>query len=405
MMKRNVMGAICLLTLLTVSCATVELNEGTRTAGLVAVIPFKLHGSMIVAELTVDGSDPVAFIFDTAAGGTIISARIADRLHIIGEDAVSREGATGAAQILRSTKHIVSVGDLTLRNVTLGIAELDHIDRRLGMRIDGVIGWAILSQYAVRLDYDTMQIEIYDTKRFDYSLDVQGYDVEVTGTVVFINVTVAFKRGATFTGRVMVDTGSGGSISFNTPFSRENDLLTEIGCNYERVTQSLSTESSRIFIAMLSGLSIGRHEFAGVPASIAFAETGALSWPRVIGILGNGILKRFNMFIDLQQQRIFLEPNWLYHEVFEVNCSGLELVMDDTLHKVIVDHVYVTSPADEAGLKVGDEIVQIDGARASYLQLPRIRSMLSQDGDKIEVLVNREGKLYSYFLRLRPLIE
>jgi carboxyl-terminal processing protease len=100
-----------------------------------------------------------------------------------------------------------------------------------------------------------------------------------------------------------------------------------------------------------------------------------------------------------------LEPNQLYQEAFEVNSSGLELVTDDTFQKVIVDHVHMGSPAEEAGLKVGDEIIQIDGASASDLQLPQIRSMLSQDGEDVKILVDRNGEMYSYILRLRALIE
>jgi C-terminal processing protease CtpA/Prc len=74
-----------------------------------------------------------------------------------------------------------------------------------------------------------------------------------------------------------------------------------------------------------------------------------------------GVLTHFrSMFIDIQQEKIFLEPNRLYQEAFEVNCSGLELVMDETFQKVIVDYVYTASPAEESGLRVGDEIVQIE---------------------------------------------
>jgi C-terminal processing protease CtpA/Prc len=100
-----------------------------------------------------------------------------------------------------------------------------------------------------------------------------------------------------------------------------------------------------------------------------------------------------------------LEPNRLYHNQFEVNCSGLELVTDDAFQRVIIDHVYAGSPADEAGLKVGDEIVQISGANVSDFQLPQIRSTLCQDGQEIELLIDRENELHNYLFTLRPLIE
>jgi len=399
------MGAILLLGLLPIACTKVTLDDSTRNEGLLAEIPFQLHGSMILTELSVDDSTPLNFIFDTGAGGTIVSVRTAARLGIVGDETVSREGATGMATTVLSKKHVLGAGGLRFQNVTLGIVELDHIERRLGMRIDGVIGWEILSQYAVRVDYDAMLIQIYDTRRFDYDLGMTGYDVEVQGTVVFTDVTVASESGDTFTGKVMVDTGSGGTISFNTPFARENDLLAKMGDNYERETQSLSTASSCIYTAMLTSLSIGDYKFTAVPANVAIAEAGALSWSGIMGILGNGVLKRFNIFIDLQQQRMFLEPNQLYDDVFEVNCSGLELVMDETFQKVVVDHVYEGSPGHEAGLKAGDEILQIDGESASHFQLPQIRSMFNQGGRQVEIVVAREGESQNCLLRLRPLIE
>jgi hypothetical protein len=383
----------------------VQLDESTRNEGLIAEIPFQLHGSFIVTEISVDESVPLNFIFDTGAGGTVIDANTAAGLGIVGDETVSREGATGMAEIVRSTDHIVYVEDISFQDVTLGIAELGHIERRIGTPIDGVIGWLILSQYAVRIDYDAMLIEIYDNNRFEYDFGDSGYTLEVQGTAIFTNVTVAFKSGNIFTGKVLVDTGAGNTFYFNTPFIEENDLLAEMDTYYERETQSISTESAHVYTTMLANLSISDYEFSTLPANIAIAEAGASSWSGPMGILGNGVLKRFNVFIDLQQKMTSLEPNRLYHDQFEVNCSGLELVTDDAFQRVIIDHVYSGSPAEEAGLEVGDEIVQINGASVSDFQLPQIRSMLSQDGEEIEILIDREGELHNYLFILQPLIE
>jgi len=398
-------GAILVPGLSPMPCVKVQLDESTRNEGLLAEIPFQLYGNVVVVELSIDESTSLNFIFDTGAGGTIINESTAASLGIVGNETVSRQGGTGMASVELSTDHIVHAEDISFQDVTLGIAELDHIEKRLGMQIDGVIGWLILSQYAVRVNYDTMRIEIYDNERFEYDLGMGSYPIEVQGTVIFTNVTVAFKSGNTFTGKVVVDTGAGNPFYFNTPFTEENDLLAEMDTYYERETQSLSTESSHVYTTMLADLNISEYEFSTVPANIAIAEAGALSWSGPMGILGNGVLKRFNVFIDLQQKMMSLEPNRLYHDQFEVNCSGLELVMDDAFKKVIIDHVYAGSPAHEAGLEVGDEIVQINKANLSDFQLSQIRGMLSQDGEEIEILIDREGELHRYTLELRALID
>jgi len=398
-------GAILILGLSPMPCAKVQLDESTRNEGLIGEIPFQLHGSFIVTEISVDESVPLNFIFDTGAGGTVINANTAAGLGIVGDETVSREGATGTAEIVRSTNHIVYVEDISFQDVTLGIAELGHIERRIGTPIDGVIGWLILSQYAVRIDYDAMLIEIYDNSKFEYDFGDSGYTLEVQGTAIFTNVTVAFKSGNIFTGKVLVDTGAGNTFYFNTPFIEENDLLAEMDTYYERETQSISTESAHVYNTMLANLSISDYEFSTLPVTMAIAEAGASSWSGPMGILGNGVLKHFNVFIDLHQKMMSLEPNRLYHDRFEVNCSGLELVTDDAFQGVIIDHIYAGSTAEEAGLKVGDEIVQINGTNVSDFQLPQIRSMLSQDGEEVEILINREGELLSYTLKLRALIE
>jgi hypothetical protein len=170
------------------------------------------------------------------------------------------------------------------------------------------------------------------------------------------------------------------------------------------VVAGLSADSYHVYTTILPSLAIGDYELSSIPVNIAFAETGALSWPNVMGILGNDILMRFNIFIDIQQSRMFLEPNRFFNDPFEVNCSGLVLVMDESFENVVVNYVYEASPAGESGLEVGDRIVQIDGMSASDLQLQQIRSMLNQDGKEIEVVIEREGEQFSVMLRLRSLI-
>jgi predicted aspartyl protease len=398
-------GVILILGLSLTPCVKVQLDESTRNQGLLAEIPFRLHGSFIVTEISIDESSPLNFIFDTGAGGTVISASTAARLGIVGDETVPREGATGMAEIVRSTDHIVYVEDIIFQDITLGIAELGHIEKRIGTPIDGVIGWLILSQYAVRIDYDTMLIEIYDNNKFEYDFGDSGYTLEVRGTAIFTDVTTAFKSGNIFTGKVLVDTGAGSTFYFNTPFIEENNLLAEMDTYYERETQSISTESAYAYTTMLANLSIGDYEFSTLPVTMTIAEAGASSWSGPMGILGNDVLKRFNVFIDLRQDMMSLEPNRLYQDQFEVNCSGLELVTDDAFQRVIIDHVYAGSPAHEAGLEVGDEIVQISGANVSDLQLPQIRTMLSHDGQEIELLIDRENELHSYLFTLQPLIQ
>jgi len=400
-MKKTILFVIYILNL---SFAFGEAFEEPDRNNPVALIPFKLYGNYIIIELSVDNSDPLAFIFDTGAGGTIINSKTANIIGISGGEYVQRKGATGEAQINLSRKHAVSTDGFSLRNLNLGIVELGHLEKQIGIKIDGIIGWQILSQYAVRINYDQMQIEIYNPKKYDQKLDLSGFNVLLRGTAIFADARIVLKDGASFTGKVLIDTGAGGSIYINTPFSRDNGLLSKIGNSYEHNAKSLSTDNGIFTTGMCSGLTIGSSEFTDVPVSISSAEKGLFSSPGFMGILGNEVLKRFNLFINVKQQRISLEPNRLYPEIFEINSSGLELISDDSLRKVIVDYVYPDSPADSSGLRAGDQIIEIDGKRILPAELPLIRNILNQSGITVVLLIVREGVLLKFTLRLKRLI-
>ena len=387
------------------SCLKTTLTDSNREEALLTEIPLRLYGSVILMELSIDESGPLTFIFDTGAGGTIINENTAVKLGIVGNETVSRTGGTGSATVVLSDKHTLGIGELSFQDVTLGITYLEHIEKRFGISIDGVIGWEILSQYAVRIDCDTKLIGIYDNRKYEYDFGDSVYPVEVQGTTIFTDITVTFNSGSTFNGKVIVDTGANKAFLFNTPFVDENNLLSEIDTYYMQETKSLSTESSLLYTTMLASVNLGEYVFTKVPANLAIAESGAFSWSGPMGILGNEILKRFNIFINLRQNMISLEPNQLYHEQFQINCSGLEIGMDDTFQKVIIENVINDSPAEKSGLKIDDEIIKIKGIRVSTLQLRDIRDMLIQPGEEVEILVDRKGELYSYTFVLQSLLD
>ncbi len=75
---------------------------------------------------------------------------------------------------------------------------------------------------------------------------------------------------------------------------------------------------------------------------------------------------------------------------------GLQLG-DDTLTVAAYDDI-LGAPAREAGLKIGDELVAIDGSSVSCVR--DVRTALTDSGEAVELTVRRGGKLKS--LRLVP---
>jgi len=79
------------------------------------------------------------------------------------------------------------------------------------------------------------------------------------------------------------------------------------------------------------------------------------------------------VFLDYQNKRMIFEPNATMHDAFEADMSGMLLRLDDSLTTIAVETVAAGSPAAEAGIIPGDEIVSADGVAGSQKLLGELR--------------------------------
>jgi C-terminal processing protease CtpA/Prc len=89
---------------------------------------------------------------------------------------------------------------------------------------------------------------------------------------------------------------------------------------------------------------------------------------------------------------MIFEPNATLHDAFEADMSGLLLRLDDSLSTMFVETVAAGSPAAEAGIIPGDEIVSADGVAASQKLLGELRERLRKPGERVVLVVRRGGE-------------
>ena len=124
------------------------------------------------------------------------------------------------------------------------------------------------------------------------------------------------------------------------------------------------------------------------------------------GIIGNEILRRFQVIIDYPQEKLYLKPNRRYKKKFEFDRSGLILIAGgERLNEYYVSKVVPFSPASEVGIIRGDRIIGINGTSASFSTLEGILQKLKRKpGKKIRLVLSRRGtKMRRHFV-LRDLI-
>jgi predicted metalloprotease with PDZ domain len=124
------------------------------------------------------------------------------------------------------------------------------------------------------------------------------------------------------------------------------------------------------------------------------------SYPYLSGIIGNDILRRFNMILNYAKKEFYFLPNSHYQDRFDYAYSGVELYMIDG--KIILGDVAAGSPAESVGLKEGDEVISINNILGQNLQL--FKSALQAQGEKIRMIVNREGELMEFHFKIKSIL-
>jgi len=124
------------------------------------------------------------------------------------------------------------------------------------------------------------------------------------------------------------------------------------------------------------------------------------NYPYLSGIIGNDILRRFNLILNYAKREFYFTPNSKYFESFDYAYSGIELYYIDG--NVVLGDVAVGSPAAMAGLKEGDVVIGINNLLGQTLQ--QFKSVLQVAGEKIKMIISRDGQLMEFSFKVKSIL-
>ena len=144
-------------------------------------------------------------------------------------------------------------------------------------------------------------------------------------------------------------------------------------------------------LTVLKQIKFGPFTFHKVPTYLFKDDYNVTSYPISGGLVGNEILRRFNLIINYGQQEIHFLPNHHYFDHFDYGYSGLNLLLIND--QIIVEDIIPQSPADLAGFKIGDEVISVEGNFSGNLQ--QYKNMLQEPEKKLKIILKRSGVLLS----------
>jgi Periplasmic protease len=351
----------------------------------ITTFPFKiLTGGVITLKAKVsDFPDSLTFILDTGSGGISLDSGTAARLKVKTtlSDRTIRS-ISGIRQVYFAYNQKLHLPGLTVDSLNFHINDYEVLTSAYGEQIDGIIGYSFLSRYIVKVDYDSLRISVWTKGSIKYPRG--GF--LINPLLVSIPIMRAdLKDNKEINARFYFDTGAGMCLLLSADFVNDSFFIKPKRKWYATQAEGPGGKAP-MKQGVIKQLKIGPYKFRNVPTFIFDDEFNVTQYPYLAGLIGNDLLRRFNLILNYEKNDIYLIPNSHFKEVFDYSYTGLGMYMIDG--EIVVMDVMPDSPADRAGFRPGDVVVAIENNFSRNIQA--YKSLLQTPGQKLRILVMRD---------------
>jgi hypothetical protein len=353
-------------------------------AKYITSFPFRLlTGGIITIKAKVSNyPDSLNFILDTGSGGISLDSMTVEELGITAElsDRTIR-GIAGIRRVKFSYNQTLHVPGLSIDSLNFHINDYDVLSSAYGEKIDGIIGFSFLSRYIVKINYDSSVIHVFTEGTIKYPRG--GFHLKPL--LVNIPVVSGTVRDHTeHTARFYFDTGAGMCLLLSTEFVNDSMFLKPKRKWVVTQAEGLGGKAP-MRQGVIRQFKLGPYKFRNVPTYIFDDEFNVTSYPYLGGLIGNDLLRRFNLIINYEKKVIHLTPNTHFKDPFDYSYTGLGMYAIE--EKIIVMDVMEGSPAKEAGFVPGDVILAVNNNFSNNIQT--YKNLMQNPGEKLKILISR----------------
>jgi hypothetical protein len=363
-------------------------------------LPIQVINNHIYGNAKVNGKGPFLFIFDTG-GHNIVTPPVAKQLGLKVEGDLPGTGAGEGVMEGGLVNGVeLEVGSASVKNQIFIVFPLNQLGDIEGIPMPGMVGYETFRRFVTRVDYGAHTLTLIDPKHFDPK------DAGTPVKFVF-NEHVPEVMG-TFEGlpaKFDIDTGSRAELTVTKPFAEKNNLRATHPKGVDAVDGWGVGGPSHAYVTRGADMTLGDVKVGTVVASLSTDSKGAFAGSEYSGNVGAGVLKRFIVTFDYNNQLMYLKP--LPKPVADTNTfdrAGMWFNQSGTDFKVV--DVTKDAPAEKAGIKIGDVITAVDGKPTDGMHVYDLRVRLRNDppGTVVKLTVMRDKKSRTLKVTLRDLI-
>ncbi|MCK5399996.1 MAG: aspartyl protease family protein [Flavobacteriaceae bacterium] len=407
-------------------------------------ISFKLINNLIVIPVEINGVE-LSFLLDTGISKPIIFnfLNLTEQLQINDAERIFLRGLGEGESIeaLKSRNNIFKIGEAI--NISQDLyAVFDpaiNFAPRLGVPIHGIIGYDLLKDFVVEVNYTSKYIKLHDPESYSPKKcnKCKSLNIEFHNNKPYINGSI-YMNGVNRQVKLLIDSGGSDSLWL----FEDEDILIPNNSFEDFLGRGLSGsvygKRSKLDEFSIAGFKLKK-------INVAFPDSTSISYAKKIkdrnGSLSGEVLKRFNIIFDYKKAKITLKKNSNFSIPFYYNKSGITLehsgvrvvkqidrnskitrfyskseseavnmfVADSYKYSLVSSFTIVEirkdSPSHRAGLKLGDVILAVNNKKAHLYSLQEIIQMFyGEEGKRISLLIDRKGIQLKINFRLENLL-
>jgi hypothetical protein len=365
----------------------------------IAQFPFRLltGGIILVKAQLSNFPDTLNFVLDTGSGGISLDSTTADYLKITSKlsDRTIR-GIAGVRRVFFSYGLTLHLPDLAVENLDFHINDYDVLTSAYGEKIDGIIGLSFLSRYIIKIDYDSLAISVYTKGTLKYPRG--GFLLKPFIQTIPV-LTANIKDNRPLASRFYFDTGAGMCLLLSADFVSDSNFVKPKRKWYATQAEGLGGKAP-MKQGVIKQLQLGPFKFKNVPTYIFDDEYNVTQYPSLAGLVGNDLLRRFNLILNYERKDIYMIPNSHYKEMFDYSYTGLGMYVVDGEIQVV--DIMPESPAEQAGFKPGDIIMGVANNFSNNIQT--YKNLMQTPGERLKILVLRKDGPYQLTLKVKNIL-
>jgi len=354
-------------------------------------------GVMIVTAQMPPFPDTLQFIFDTGSSGISLDSSTAAYLGLQPVySGYAIRGVGGIRKVPFVNGRSLQLGSIRADSLDFHVNDYSVLTSVYGVRIDGIIGYSLLSRYVIRIDQELQQMDwfaagvnVYPRRGYRMKLEID----KLPSHAAYVQDV----RGEQ--SRFLIDLGAGLNLLFSRRYVQSSGLLDNTRKRWIKSGEGIGGRIEMELTTMRQ-LRIGPYRFRQVPINIFDDDFNVTNYPEWAGLIGNDLLRRFQVILNYPAKEMHLLPNRYFSDPFDYSYSGLELYL--VANKIRVGYLAPGSPAAAAGLELGDEVVAVNKNFSGILT--EYKFQLQKAGERVRIIYRRDekiGELEFRVLRIR----